>query len=266
MIRSIYLQTLYERRAFIIGWTIGLTAFAALMAVFFPAMRPENGMEALLESMPSAFQGLVGDMAALNSFDTYLATQLFDIRGSILIGIMAVILGVSLSTREEETGELRTLLAQPISRTRYLMEKWFAVVSIIALTTIIGLTVGIFLTAPFIEDAVLPLDGLLRTLAMTLLMMTTIGTVAFGVGFVTGKKSLATLVGTLVLALSFIIATFSAGVDWLKDIEFISLLSYFPAVDIMTTEIALRDVAVLGGATLAILLVSIFVFRIRDVA
>lgn len=266
MIRSIYLQTMYERRAFIIGWTIGLAAFAALMVVFFPAMRPENGMEALLESMPDAFKGMVGDMAALSSFDTYLATQLFDIRGSILVGIMAVILGVSLSTREEETGELRTLLAQPISRTRYLLEKWFSVVSIIAITTIVGLTTGIYLAAPFIENAVLPFDGLLRTLAMTLLMMTSISTVAFGVGFVTGKKSLSTLIGTLVLALSFIIATFSAGVDWLRDIEFISLLSYFPAVDIMTSAIAFRDVLVLGTVTLVVLLVSILVFRKRDIA
>lgn len=265
MMWTVLTKTLYERRGFIAGWTLGLAAFGALMAVFYPSMRPEAGMQALVESMPAAFQGLIGDMVALSNFDTYLATQLFDIRGSILIGIMAVILGVGLSTREEESGELRTILAQSISRGRYLLEQWLAMVVIITLTTVVGLSLGIYATMPFIEGATIELIGLVRILVMTVLVMVVFATVAFAAGMVSGKRWVAVLVGSLMLSLSFIITTFATGVQWLRDFEPISLLYYFQAVETMTEGIVLADAAILIGVTLGLLVVSLLAFTRRDV-
>lgn len=87
-------------------------------------MHQEGALDALVENMPKAFEGLVGNLASLKSFDTYLASQLFDIRLPLVAGIMAIILAQGLSTHEEERGELRTILALPISRTKLLFEKW----------------------------------------------------------------------------------------------------------------------------------------------
>ncbi len=266
MMRTILTKTLYEKRGFIIGWTLGLAAFGSLMTVFFPAMRPEGALDGLMASMPPAFEGFIGEMSALRSFDTYLATQLFDIRGSIIIGIMAVVLGVGLSAKAEETGELRTLLAQPISRTRLFVENWLAMVLIIIVTVFVGLAGGIYLAAPFIEDATLPLDGMMRTLAMTVLLMTAFATVAYAAGMETGKRSMATLIGTVVLALCFIVTTFATGVDWLRDIEHWSLLHYFQASEVMTDGVAWSDVAVLIVATIVLLVLSLIIFRRRDIA
>lgn len=265
MMRSVYLRMLYDRRWFIFGWTLGLAVFAAMMVVFYPTMRPEAGMQELLENMPAALQGMVGDMAALNSFDTYLATQLFDIRGSIIAGIMSIILGVSLATKEEESGELRTTLAQPISRTRLYIEKWLAMVSIIIITTVVGLGAGTYLVVPFVEDATMPLETMTRLLAMTILVLTTFATVAYATGTITGKKSVATFIGTIALASAFLVTTFAVGVDWLRDFEYLSLLHYFPAFEIVTDGIRWSDVSVLGGTTFVLLVISLLVFRHRDV-
>lgn len=265
MMRSVLLRTLYERRSFILGWTLGLAAFAALMAVFYPSMRPEAGMQDLMQSMPAAFQGLIGDMEALNRFDTYLATQLFDIRGSILVGVMAVILGVGLSTRQEESGELRTTLAQPISRGRYFIEQWLAMVVIIAIITVVGLGAGVYMMVPFIEGAALELAAFGRIIFMTVLVMTVFATVSFAAGMISGRRSAATLAGTLVLALSFVITTFSAGVEWLRDFEPVSLLYYFQAIETVSQRIIPGDVMVLGGLLLLLLAVSLLVFRRRDI-
>jgi len=264
MMRSIYFKTLYDKRFFILGWFLGFVALAALMTSFFPAMRT-TGLDELVKNLPPAFKGLVGDLALLEHFDTYLASQLFDIRVPLIAGIMAIILGLGLSISEEESGELRTFTALPISRTSLLVQKWLAMVTIITITAA-GFVVGTFAVMPFIEDASIGTDNFLRLIAMTLLIMIAYGTIPFALAFAFGRRSLATFVAIFVIIGGFIISTFAAAVDWLKDYEKFSLLHYFPATDIVTDGIAAQDVIVLGGTTLILLIVAIILFRRRDIA
>lgn len=261
---SILVKTLVDRRWFMIGWTLGFMAFAALMVTFYPAMHMDGALDALVANMPAAFQGLVGDLSDLSEFSTYLASQLFDIRLPLIAGIMAIVLGQGLSTAEEERGELRTLLSLPISRTRIVLEKWLALV-IITGVTVGGLLLGVVATMPFVENATIAVDELLRLLLMTWLLMLVYGTIAFGVGVTTGNKGLATGVSVLVIIGSFILSTFGQAVDWLSDYEWLSLIYYFPAVEVVTDGIEWVNLMVLGSVSLLALLVSVAVFRLRDV-
>lgn len=265
MMRSVYLKTLSDKRFFLLGWTIGFAALAALMVSFYPAMHQDGTIDALVANMPEAFKGLVGDLANLSSFHTYLAAQLFDIRMPLIAGVMAIILGLSLSVADEEKGELRTVLSLTVGRTKLLLEKWFAMLTIMA-GTMVGLLAGIYLTMPLIEGASLEPEVTWRLVGMTGLMMVTFGTIPFAIGLATGKRGLATGVSILVIIGSFLVSTFSAAVDWLQDFEKLSLLHYFPAVDIAKEGIELRDVVVLASLTLALLLVTYISFRRRDVA
>lgn len=261
---SVLLKTLYERRWFALGWTVGFMAFAALMVTFYPAMHMDGAIDALLANMPKAFEGLIGDLADLNSFPTYIASQLFDIRLPLIAGIMAIILGQSLSTAEEERGELRTLLALPMSRVRVLFEKWLALILITGLT-VGALGAGVVVTGAFVEGATMDIGDLLSLLAMTWLLMITYGTIAFGVGMVTGAKGAATGISILVIIGSFILSTFGQAVDWLKDYERLSLIHYFPAVDVVKSGIVWQDVSILGGLIILVLIVATIVFRRRDI-
>ena len=265
MMRSVFLKTLYDKRVFMIGWALGFMALAALMSTFFPAMRPEGGIDQLLMNLPAAFEGLIGDLGALRNYDTYIASQLFDIRVPLIAGIMAIILGIGLSASEEETGELRTLTSLPISRTKLLFEKWLAM-SVILIVISLGLAGGIYATLPFVEDAAIDVDVLLRLLAMTWLVMITYGTIPFALGFATGKRGVATGVSILVIIGSFLLSTFGQAVDWLSDYEKLSLLYYFPAIDIAKDTIQLVDALVYVGLTVLLLVIAFAVFRRRDVA
>jgi ABC-2 type transport system permease protein len=265
MMRSVYLKTLSDKRFFLLGWTIGLAALAALMVSFYPAMHQDGTIDALVASMPEAFKGLVGDLTNLSSFHTYLASQLFDIRMPLIAGVMAIILGLSLSVADEEKGELRTILSLPVGRTKILVEKWLAMVTIMA-GTLVGVLVGIYLTMPLIDGASLEPEVTWRLLAMTGLMMVTFGTIPFAIGLATGKRGVATGISILVVIGSFLVSTFSTAVDWLRDYEILSLLHYFPAVDIAKEGIEARDVITLASLTLALLLVAYISFRRRDIA
>lgn len=264
MMRSVYLKTLYDKRLFMLGWGIGLAALGALMTSFYPAMHQDGAIDALVANMPPAFQGLIGNLADLNAFDTYLASQLFDIRVPLIVGIMAIILGLGLSIADEEKGELRTILSLPVSRLKLLLHKWLAMVTILLVVTL-GLGIGIVSVLPFVEGAAIGQAQLLRLLTVTVLLATTFGTIPFGLGLASGKRAVATAGSILVIIGSFILSTFGQAVDWLNDFEKLSLLHYFPAVDIVKGSIEVRDVAVLGSLTVLLLAVALIRFRTRDI-
>lgn len=266
MMRSVYLKTLYDKRFFLLGWTVAFGAIAALMTSFYPAMHQEGSINALLASMPPAFKGLIGNLGDLSKFDTYIASQLFDIRVPLIAGIMAIILGLGLSVNDEEKGELRTILSLPVSRTKLLIEKWLAMLTIMVVISL-GMVAGIYAVLPFITIPTdLAPDVMLRLSTMTLLVMMTYGTIPFAVGLATGRRAVATSLSILVIIGSFLLSTFGQAVDWLSNYENLSLLHYFPASDIVKNGFDLKDVAVFAGITIVLLVLGVVMFRRRDVA
>lgn len=264
MRHQLFFRILVERRMFILGWTIGFIGFAALMVSFYPAMRQDGVIDDLAANMPKAFEGLIGNLANLKDFSSYLASQLFDIRLPLIAGIMAIMLGQALSTKEEEQGELRTLLALSISRTKVFITKWLALAAINAVA-VAGLAIGIYATMPFVEYATLAAGDFLRLAFMTWLLMTTYGTIAFSVGIATGSRAFANFISILMIIGSFILSTFGQAVDWLGAYEKFSLLHYFPAVDIVQSGIAKKDIAVLVIVIVVLLGVALLRFQRRDI-
>lgn len=263
MIRSVFLKTLYDRRWFILGWCIAFAAISALLASFYPAMKV-TGLDELVKNMPPAFKGLVGDLSLLESFDTYMASQLFDIRLPLIGGIMSIILGLALSSAEEESGELRTTLALPVSRTILLVQKWLAMV-VISGVMMLGITAGAYAVLPFVDGASMPLEAFMRLVGLSWLLMLTFGTIPFAAGMIAGKRAVAMAAGVLVVIGSFILTTFGQAVDWLADYEKFSLLYYFPANDIVKGTVEWSNIVVLSALSVGLLIAAILVFRRRDI-
>ncbi len=260
---NIFTKTFRDKQWFTLGWFLGFMALAALMVAFYPAMHQDGTIDKLVATMPPAFKGLIGNLADLTRFDTYLASQLFDIRVSLLAGIMSIILALGLTIGEEEKGELRTLLSLPVSRTSLLLQKWLAMLVII-FVTLLGLAVSIYLLQGTV-GASMPFAAMRDLFLMTWLVLSTIATITFATALATGKRPIAMLVGILVMAGSFIVSTFGMSVDWLKDYEWLSLFHYFPASDVVRGGIDSSNVIVLGSVALIALIVAVIAFRWRDV-
>lgn len=71
-------------------------------------------------------------------------------------------------------------------------------------------------------------------------------------------------VSVAVIIGSFILTTFGQSVDWLEAYQWLSLLQYFPAVDIAKDGIDWGNVGVLGGLSVLLLIVATALFRRRD--
>lgn len=264
MMRSVLLKTLYDRRWFMLGWAIAFAALTALLVSFFPAMKV-SGLDELVKNMPPAFKGLIGDLGLLSSFDTYIASQLFDIRLPLIGGIMAIILGLGLSSNEEESGELRTIVALPVSRTKLVLQKWLAIV-IITLAMIMAIGLGLYICLPFVEGASIAFDEVLTLLGMSWLLMVTFGTIPFAAGILSGRRAVAMAAGVFVVIGSFILTTFGQAVDWLQAYEQFSLLYYFPAIEAIQDGVNWPDIAILSSIAIIALVAAILVFRHRDIS
>lgn len=261
--RNVWTKTLYDKRAFIIGWSLGLIVLGLLMIIFYPAFHQDNGLDQLVKNLPAAFQSIVGNLANLKQLPSYIGSQLYDVRIPIFVSIFAIILSVSLTVAEEEKGQLRTLTALPLSRTRILWNKWLAVVTIcliLALATVVGIEIGLSVIHETLDWLVL-----LRLTAMMWLLAVCLATIVFSIGLASGKRGLTMGIGVLLAAGSFILTTFTKSVDWLQPYEKLSLLHYFPAVDVAMTGIAVRDVLVYAGLIVFFLLIGIIGFRRRDI-
>ena len=214
MMQSLFLKTLYDKRWFVLGWSLALGVMVVLVLSFYPAFSEGNTFEELSKNVPPQFKEFIGDANQFKTVSGYISQQLFDIRVPLLFMIMAIILGLSLSVGEEEKGTLRTTLALPLSRVRIVVEKWLAatvVMGITALSVIAGIYIGLA-TINETADA-----GLIWQLGL-LSWLFGISAVAIplGIGLLTGNRAVTMAVAILATIGSFILSTFGQAVDWLE--------------------------------------------------
>lgn len=260
---SVFTKTLREKRWFVVGWGVGLFVLATVMVLFYPSMRGTDAMEQLAAQMPEAFQGLMGDYKLLSHFDTFIASQLFDIRLTIVVGIMITILALGVSVSDEASGRMKTFISLPISRTKLFVQRWLAMVFIIAVELLVmSLTV---LVMQGIVEANIGVGELAKLYLMTLIVMTSMGSVMFAAGYAFGSRMVAMFVSVLVLLSGFILTSFGAAVDWLHDYEFLSLFYYFNPVEVVRTGFNAGNLTVLTVVALVTLVPSWLLFRRRDI-
>ena len=256
-------KTIYDKRAFIFGWGIGLAFMSFLMMIFYPSFHADTGLDQLVNSLPPAFKGLVGNLANLKTLPGYIGSQLFDIRIPIFVSISSIILAVGLTVTEEEKGYLRTLSALPISRVNILIGKWLSL-TIVCLLVNIATLAGLYLGVMAVGET-LAIDVVLRLGLMTWLLSTCVTSIVFGMGIATGSRGLTMGAGVVYIIGSFILTTFAKSVDWLQPYEIMSIFHYFPAVDIANGDISLYNIIIMGGIIFTSVIIGILLFRRRDV-
>lgn len=259
---NLFFKTLRDKRFFILGWSLGLLFLGFAMTSFFPSF---NGgqVDGLLETLPPALQGLVGNLQDWRELPGYIGSQVFDIRLPIFVSILSILLAIGLTVGEEDKGQLRTLVALPISRRKIVLGKWLAIVTIgfvASLAAIAGVEIGLFVINESLDQIVLVRLGL-----FTWLLVTALATMIFAIGLISGRRALATGVAIILAIGSFLLSTFAQAVEWLEDYEVLSFFHYFPAVDIAKGTIEWGNVIFYGTCILVSLFVTLIFFPRRDV-
>ncbi len=262
MFSSIFLKTIYEKRWFIIGWSLGAAAMAMLTFAFYPSFK-QGGFDEVFKNIPKSLQSLVGDPSSYKTVQGFIGQEIFALRIPMVTLVMAIVLFTGLLAGDEDKGTLQTLLAQPVSRRRVLSEKYLAGATM-SFVVCAATSFGILLIVPFIHEHVVTVRLAQATVGVWLLTLL-FGTVGFAVGAITGKRGLAGGVAGLVTFGSYLITSLVANVNGLKPIEKISPFHYYNNPLIARFGIARHDVLILGLPTLILFIVSWLIFSRRDI-
>lgn len=261
MMKSIFLRSLYDKRWFMLGWSLALSLMAVLMIAMYPSLH--EGMKNIAASMPPQLQGLVGDISLFGHLDTYLSSQLYDIRIPLFLMIMAVVLAQGLSVNSEEKGEMRTILSTATSRSSLFFQTGVAAV-VIFMTAITITSLVTWLGVPMIDESI---DTwlVIKLGVLSLAFAMTVFSIVYAVGSATGSRSITLSVGVGLIILSVILEA-GRTVDWLDLAQKVSMLHYYDAGKLLTTGIELKHLLVQGVLFSASWLVGWLLFRRRDIS
>jgi ABC-2 type transport system permease protein len=260
MFRSVFLKTLYDKRWFMFGWTLGALALFNLTAVFYPAVA--DSIDDLVKSIPPALQGVVGSVSAYQTYAGYIGSAVFGSQGIMYLVPLAIILGLSLGLSDELSRRLYQLLAQPISRWSVVLQKWLA--GLVVLLVIILTLYGSLIVASLLIDETVPHEALLRISAMSYLYTATLFSMTYGLAISWARRGLAIALTAGWAFGSLLIYTLAPQVKWIKDIDWLSAMKYYDTPRFVEHAVEIKDVAVLAAISIVMILIALIIFSRRD--
>lgn len=263
MMRTLVGRTLYEKRWFLAGWAIVFSVMSTLVLMFYPSFSSGGGFDEVAKSLPSQLQGFIGDPSVFQTINGFVTSQVYDVRMSLLIIIMALVLATGLTVKEEENGDLRTTLSTSLGRTRLSLEKAIAASIIIVLLNLIT-TGGIYVGIAALGET-LSHELLWKLFGLSCLFGITAFTIPYGIALATGRRSITMFIGLFVAIGSYVLTTFARSVDWLQDWDKLSLVHYYDTAGLRTNDFDLLNIIVLLAIATVMLTIGIFFFRRRDI-
>jgi ABC-2 type transport system permease protein len=261
MLRDIWTKTLWDQRRTLIGWAIGFAIVSLVYGGFYPfAATPEYAE--LIESMPPGISEAFG-WDEIASAHGYMGSTVFGILGPVLALVMAIGLGARAIAGSEEDGSLELLIAQPVSRTRVVLQKAAALG-----VAVLGAGIVVFLAILAIRgpiDLDLPISHIAAASFNLALFGLLFGTVAILVGAITGKKGLAVGATAGIAVIAFLANGLAPQVDALAWAQNISPFAWANGSDTLRDGIDPLMTLLLAGVSALAVVGAVFAFDRRDV-
>jgi ABC-2 type transport system permease protein len=265
MLRSVFAKGIFDSRRTMIGWGLGTAAAAGLVVGLYPVIRDTPELVDLLESYPEALLELFG----IDSIDTYtsppgfLETQLFASYVPLIFLIFAIGRGVASIAGEEQERTLDVLLANPVSRTRVVLDKAGAIAALIG-----GLGVvlfGVVWLGSLFYDGWPATVNIVAASVSAVLLGLLFAFLALAVGGVTGRRGMSVGIVSGLTVATYIIRGIAPLVDGLEWAERLSPFFYYLDHNPLQSGFSIGYAAVLAAAAGLFLAVAVWGFGRRDI-
>jgi len=265
MLRSVFGKTVWERRRVMVWWMLGFVGLTLLTVAFWPTLRDQSDLADFLESFPRGLLALFGieDVDELLSPAGYVSSRLYASIGPILLVVFAIGVGTAVVAGEEDRGTMDLLLAQPVTRTRIVVEGVAAMVllvSVLAATILAALAV----TNPLF-DLELTVPTMLAANLGVMLLAVLHGTLALAVGCVTGNRALTLGVTTAVVVFGWFINGLAEIVEQLEPAQRVSPFHWFLQGAPLSRGFDWPANGLMAIVTAALVAVAVWGFNRRDV-
>lgn len=247
-----------------IGWSLALTAVAAMYSAFWPTMGKNPQMEEAIKAYPEALKEAL-HMQDLSRPETYLGSTVFGLLVPILLAVFAISAGTKAVAGDEEAGTLDLVMAQPVGRVSLALQRFGAIVlAVVLISALVGLAVtGMRGPAEYPEVSA---GNIAATTFQLVLFGVFFGALAFGIGAWTGRKTLALAAGAIVAVVGYLCNSFLPQVEGLAWTEKISPFYWYLGGEPLVNGLDWGGIGLLAG--LAALLAGLGTWRFtrRDLA
>lgn len=260
MLGSVFLKTLYDQRKMLMWWSLALVGVSLVYVAGYKQYADAGFLDAQLPEYLSALMGTM-DYA---SPEGYLNSTIFTLIGSLLMVIFSLTIGARAVAGEEESGMLDVLLAHPVSRTRFVMERFAALATA---TGLFGLVAWAAVSlASRIAEMGIPLANIAAACIGLAFLGLVIGSVALAVGASTGRVRLALGVAIGVALAGFLANNLAPMFEELEVAQKLSPFYYYLGGDPLREGLDAGGLAVLIVAALVLAGLAVWGLNRRDVA
>ncbi len=261
---NLYFGTLRQRRVGLFWFAAGLVAYSWMMVWYWPLLGDEYLK--LVETMPpellAAFVGSEVDLGTLGGFfqGEYLGLMWIAIVSSAMIAYSSKAIAGEIAV-----GTMELLLAQPISRLRFVLTRAAGLVTYAAALAVASFA-PIQLLGPS-YDINLPVRTIALLYASGSLFMLAVGGFAFMLSAAMRDGSRPAAITGSLIGVMWVLQAISQLADFAKDLETVNLLKYWqPGVLINKGSVPDQTWWVYGGVAIVSLAVAVVVFMRRDLA
>jgi ABC-2 type transport system permease protein len=266
MLRNVALKSLRDIRRGFLWWSLGLAGFVALIVSVWPTVHSNPNLNKLAQDYPEALQAFLafGGAVDYSSPAGYLGIELFSLMVPLLLLVAAIGTGAGAIAGEEERGTLELLLANPVSRTRIVLEKTAAlVVEIAGLGLVLWLALWI---GALVASMDISAESLAGATLMAVLLAVAYGTIAILLGAATGRRTVAIGLTAAAAVAAYLVNGLAPLVHALEVPQKLSPFYHYAVSDPLRHGLSLTHVGVpLAIAVVATALAPYFFSR-RDVA
>jgi ABC-2 type transport system permease protein len=256
----VFTKTLSDDRRVLIGWAVGATLAGVMYASFYPQLADGQMAEAVAnypEAMREAFR-----LDDLTSAAGYLGSSVF----GLILPLIAMFYGAATGARavaaDEESGRLDLLLAHPISRTRFLLQRFAALAAgAFGIAAVVGLGM-LAIRGPAELGSISVTQFAAQCLQLALLGVA-FGGLAIGIGAATGRRALVFTVTAGIGVLSYALHAF-AGQLGIAGARRLSPFHYYIGGEPLRHGVQWADAGILLAAAVVLVAAGAFWFNRRD--
>ncbi len=261
MSAEIALLDLRLRRRLIIGYTMGMAAYALIVVALYPSFKNDAGLNQLSEN-GSAVAAALGASGTLTSPPGWLSVNLYANFVPLVVLLATIGYGASAIAGQDEDGTLGLIAAMPLTRRAVTVGKLAALVAqalpvpiVTALCVVTGRGFDLAIDAG-------PLLGI--TAGVTLLGLL-FGALALLIGAITGSRGMALGITSAAAAITYLISSLAPSIHWLRPARYISPFFYAVGDNQLQHGLPPAWAAVLVVTTLAFASAAVVAFNGLDV-
>jgi ABC-2 type transport system permease protein len=208
-------ETLRQGRRSLLWWSLGLAALVGFTVAFYPSIRDDPALREYAENLPESLRALfVGGELDLVSPAGFLNSQVYAVTAPLIMLVFSIGAGSGAVAGDEERGTLDLVLAHPLGRRDYVVQRFLALAALGGVLT--AMLLAIVVLGSWLVDLDIGFGKVLAASLSVFLLAVFFGALALAVGALKPGRAAAIAVAAGVAVAAWLLDGLGSAVDVLE--------------------------------------------------